>query len=78
MSGGDVLLEITAPKSEVTVWTFLAILPLLAQDLLSPSCVVLAPLLIHLLILLCVTHASLFVDQFLVSLVICFVVHRCL
>ena len=68
-------LHIASTKGEVTVWTFLAILSLLAQDLLSPSCVILATFLIHLLAVLCVTHPSLLVDLVAMSLVPSFVVH---
>ena len=75
MPGGDVFLHIASTKGQVTVWTFLAILSLLAQDLLSPSCVILATFLIHLLAVLCVTHASLLVDLLPVGFVPSFVVH---
>ncbi len=73
--GGDVFLHIASTKGQMTVWTFLAILSLLAQDLLSPSCVILATFLIHLLAVLCVTHASLLVDLLPVGFVPSFVVH---
>ena len=73
--GEDVFLHVASTKGEVTVWTFLAILSLLAQDLLSPSCVILATFLIHLLAVLCVTHPSLHADLLPVGFVPSFVVH---
>ena len=73
--GGDVLLQVTASKGEVTQRAFLAVLSLLTQDLIPSPCIILAALLIHLVAFLSVSHPPLLVDLVAVSLVPSFVVH---
>jgi len=72
---GDVLLQIASTKGEVTVRAFLAILSLLAQDVLPPPCVIVAAFLIHLIAVLSVAQPSLLVDLLPVGFVPSFVVH---